>query len=153
MGQALTLAMRAARTGEVPVGAIVVHEGVIIGRGANSPIAEHDPTAHAEILALREAAAKLGDYRLNDCDLYVTLEPCMMCAGAILHARVRTLWFGASDDKAGACGSVIDAFANGALYHQTTIMGGIEREACASVLREFFAARRVNGKTPDPIES
>ncbi len=111
MGEALALARLAQAHGEIPVGAIVVKDGVIIGRGGNAPIAANDPTAHAEIAALRDAARSLGNYRLPECDLYVTLEPCAMCAGAILHARIRRLVFGARDPKTGACGSVIDLFA------------------------------------------
>lgn len=142
MAQALTLAADAAARGEVPVGAIVVCDGVIVGRGGNAPIAGNDPTAHAEIAALREAAAALGNYRLPGCALYVTLEPCAMCAGAILHARLARLVFGARDPKTGACGSVIDLFAERRLNHHTRVTGGVAADACAGVLSQFFAARR-----------
>ena len=110
MRAALVLASHAQAAGEVPVGAVVVRDGVIIGRGFNAPISRHDPTAHAEMMALRDAAQRLGNYRLVDCALFVTLEPCLMCAGAIMHARIARLVYGASDPKTGACGSVVDAF-------------------------------------------
>ena len=142
MGEALALARQAEARGEVPVGAVVVREGVIIGRGGNAPIAGSDPTAHAEITALREAAAALDNYRLPDCDLYVTLEPCAMCAGAILHARIRNLVFGARDPKTGACGSVVDLFAERRLNHHTTVTGDITGDACGRLLSDFFVARR-----------
>ncbi len=142
MEQALDLARAAAARGEVPVGAIVVRDGVVIGRGGNAPIAACDPTAHAEIAALREAAAALGNYRLPGCEIYVTLEPCAMCAGAIMHARLSRLVFGARDRKTGACGSVVDLFANPRLNHQTSVVGGVADAACASLLTGFFAARR-----------
>ena len=142
MEQALALAHAAAARGEVPVGAIVVRDGVVIGRGGNAPIAANDPTAHAEIAALREAAAALGNYRLPGCEIYVTLEPCAMCAGAIMHARLSRLVFGARDPKTGACGSVVDLFANARLNHHTSVVGGVAEEACASLLTGFFAARR-----------
>ena len=142
MGEALALARQAQERGEVPVGAIVVQNGVIVGRGGNAPIAGNDPTAHAEIGALREAALTLGNYRLRDCDMYVTLEPCVMCAGAIIHARIRRLVFGARDPKTGACGSVIDVFAERSLNHHTAVTGDIESQPCAKLLSDFFAARR-----------
>jgi tRNA(adenine34) deaminase len=142
MAQALVQADAAARRGEVPVGAIVVRDGVVIGRGGNAPIAGNDPTAHAEIAALREAASTLANYRLVDCTLYVTLEPCAMCAGAILHARIARLVFGASDPKTGACGSVIDLFAERRLNHHTTVTGGVRAAECGALLSGFFAARR-----------
>lgn len=142
MEQALALARGAATRGEVPVGAIVVCDGVVVGRGGNAPIAASDPTAHAEIAALREAGAALGNYRLPDCEIYVTLEPCAMCAGAIMHARLARLVFGARDPKTGACGSVVDLFANPRLNHHTSVVGGVAEEACASLLTDFFAARR-----------
>jgi tRNA(adenine34) deaminase len=126
----------------VPVGAIVVRGDRIIGRGGNTPIAHSDPTAHAEIVALREAARATGNYRLPDCTLYVTIEPCVMCAGAILHARVRELVFGARDPKTGACGSVIDVFAESRLNHHATVTSGIRADECAALLQDFFAARR-----------
>ena len=142
MAEALALARGAAARGEVPVGAIVVCDGVVVGRGGNAPIAASDPTAHAEIAALREAGAALGNYRLPGCEIYVTLEPCAMCAGAIMHARLSRLVFGAHDPKTGACGSVVDLFANPRLNHHTRVVGGVAEEACASLLTEFFAARR-----------
>jgi tRNA(adenine34) deaminase len=127
----------------VPVGAVVIKDSAIIGRGGNAPIAANDPTAHAEIAALREAARALGNYRLPDCDLYVTIEPCAMCAGAILHARIRRLVFGARDPKTGACGSVIDLFAERRLNHHTTVTGDVAGEACGRLLSDFFVARRL----------
>lgn len=142
MEEALGLARQAQSRGEVPVGAVVVRDAVVIGRGGNAPIAGSDPTAHAEIAALREAAAALGNYRLPDCDLYVTLEPCAMCAGAILHARIRNLVFGARDPKTGACGSIVDLFAERRLNHHTTVTGGIAGDACGRLLSDFFVARR-----------
>ena len=142
MEQALALARQAQARGEVPVGAVVVKDGAIIGRGGNAPIAANDPTAHAEIAALREAARALGNYRLPDCDLYVTIEPCAMCAGAILHARIRRLVFGARDPKTGACGSVIDLLAERRLNHHTTVTGDVASEACGRLLSDFFSARR-----------
>src|SRR5207237_10222056 len=142
MEEALSLARQAQARGEVPVGAVVIKDNAIIGRGGNAPIAANDPTAHAEIAALREAARALGNYRLPDCDLYVTIEPCAMCAGAILHARVRRLVYGARDPKTGACGSVVDLFADARLNHHTTVIGDIAAEACARLLSDFFAARR-----------
>jgi tRNA(adenine34) deaminase len=142
MDVALALARDAAARGEVPVGAVVVQAGRVIGRGGNAPIAHSDPTAHAEIAALREAGAAIGNYRLVDCALYATLEPCAMCAGAILHARIARLVFGARDPKSGACGSVIDLFAEPRLNHHTTVAGGVGAEACGALLSQFFAARR-----------
>ncbi len=142
MEEALALARQAQARGEIPVGAIVVKDGTIIGRGGNAPIAANDPTAHAEIAALRDAARSLGNYRLPDCDLYVTLEPCAMCAGAILHARIRQLVFGARDPKTGACGSIVDLFAERRLNHHTTVTAGIAGEACGRLLSDFFLARR-----------
>lgn len=142
MGEALALARFAQAHGEIPVGAVIVRDGAIIGRGGNAPIAGNDPTAHAEIAALRDAARSVGNYRLPDCDLYVTIEPCAMCAGAILHARIRRLVFGARDPKTGACGSVVDLFAERRLNHHTTVTAGIAGEACGRLLSDFFAARR-----------
>jgi tRNA(adenine34) deaminase len=142
MSEALALARQAQERGEVPVGAIIVRNGEIVGRGGNTPIASNDPTAHAEICALRDAALRLGNYRLPECDMYVTLEPCVMCAGAIMHARIRRLVFGARDLKTGACGSVIDVFAERSLNHHTSVTGDIESEPCAKLLSDFFAARR-----------
>lgn len=143
MQLALQLAKEAAEQGEVPVGAIVVKDGVIIGRGSNAPIGKHDPTAHAEINAMREAAQYLGNYRLVDCTLYVTLEPCAMCAGAIQHARIARLIYGASDPKTGACGSVINLMSEPKLNHHTEVIGGILYQECGMVLSEFFKQRRV----------
>ncbi len=143
--EALALARVAQARGEVPVGAIIVRDGVIVGRGGNAPIAANDPTAHAEIAALREAAATLGNYRLPDCDLYVTLEPCAMCAGAIMHARVRRLVFGARDPKTGACGSVIDLFGEARLNHHTSVIAEVLAHECGGLLSAFFAARRADG--------
>ena len=142
MGLALDLAREAGATGEVPVGALVVLEGEIVGRGFNQPIGRSDPTAHAEIMALRDAAAQLGNYRLPGCSLYVTLEPCTMCAGAIMHARIARVVFGASDPKTGVAGSVIDLFAEERLNHHAEIVGGVLEAECGSMLSAFFAARR-----------
>lgn len=146
MARARELAQQAAEHGEVPVGALVVSEGQIIGEGYNRPRASHDPSAHAEMLALRAAAAKVGNYRLNGCQLYVTLEPCPMCSGAILHARIAHVLFGAGDAKTGAAGSVLNLFAESRLNHQTAIDGGIEHAACAALLSDFFHARRLARK-------
>jgi tRNA(adenine34) deaminase len=143
MREALALARDAAAAGEVPVGAVVVSEGRVIGRGFNTPIARHDPSAHAEILALRDAAKRLGNYRLPGCELYVTLEPCAMCVGAMLHARIARLIFGATDPKTGACGSVIDLFGETKLNHHAKVTPGVMAEECAALLREFFSAKRV----------
>ena len=142
MGEALALARAAAARSEVPVGAIVVLDNAIIGRGGNSPISISDPTAHAEIAAMREAAAALRNYRLIDCALYATLEPCAMCAGAMLHARIARVVYGARDPKTGACGSVIDLFADPRLNHHATVIGGVRAEECGMLLSEFFVARR-----------
>lgn len=142
MREALALAEHAAARGEVPVGAVVVCDGTIVGRGGNAPIAGNDPTAHAEIAALREAAAALGNYRLPGCELYATLEPCAMCAGAIIHARIARVVFGARDPRTGACGSVIDLFAEPRLNHHATVVAGVAADACASLLTRFFADRR-----------
>ncbi|MDZ4255472.1 MAG: tRNA adenosine(34) deaminase TadA [Sulfuritalea sp.] len=142
MGLALDLAREAGAAGEVPVGALIVLQGEVVGRGFNQPIGRHDPTAHAEIVALRDAATRLGNYRLPGCNLYVTLEPCAMCAGAIMHARIERVVFGARDPKTGAAGSVIDLFAESRLNHHTTIVGGVLGDACGSLLSGFFAARR-----------
>jgi tRNA(adenine34) deaminase len=126
----------------VPVGALVVLEGEVIGRGFNQPIGRNDPTAHAEIMALRAAATRLGNYRLPGCTLYVTLEPCAMCAGAIMHARVGRVVFGARDPKTGAAGSVVDLFAENRLNHHTAVAGGVLEAECGGLLSGFFAARR-----------
>ena len=142
MQLALDLAKAAAKNSEVPVGAIVVKDGVVIGQGSNAPIGLHDPTAHAEIIAMRQAAAHLGNYRLADCTLYVTLEPCAMCSGAVQHARISHLIFGASDPKTGACGSVINLMSEPKLNHHTEIVGGVMAEECGAILSAFFKARR-----------
>jgi tRNA(adenine34) deaminase len=142
MQLALLQARQAALAGEVPVGAVVVRDGAVIGAGFNAPISRHDPTAHAEIQALRDAASKLGNYRLPDCELYVTLEPCAMCVGAMLHARIARLIYGAADPKTGACGSVVNLFAEADLNHHATFTPGVMAEECGALLREFFAAKR-----------
>jgi tRNA(adenine34) deaminase len=142
MRAALELAGRARADGEVPVGAVVVRDGTIVGRGWNHPIGAHDPTAHAEIGALRDAARALGNYRLPGCDLYVTLEPCAMCAGAIQHARIRRVVWGAADPKTGACGSVVDLFAEPRLNHHASPVGGLLADECGTALQAFFAERR-----------
>jgi tRNA(adenine34) deaminase len=142
MGLALERAREAGAAGEVPVGAVVVLEGEVVGRGFNQPIGRHDPTAHAEIMALRDAAIRLGNYRLPGCTLYVTLEPCAMCAGAIMHARINRVVFGARDPKTGASGSIIDLFAETRLNHHTSVLGGVLADDCGSLLSSFFAARR-----------
>jgi tRNA(adenine34) deaminase len=142
MQLALDLAKSAAQAGEVPVGAIIVKDGVIIGRGSNAPIGKHDPTAHAEIQAMRDAAQYLGNYRLVDCTLYVTLEPCAMCTGAIQHARISRLVYGASDPKTGACGSVVNLMAEPKLNHHAKITSGVMANECGTTLTTFFAARR-----------
>jgi tRNA(adenine34) deaminase len=142
MGEALALARAAGARGEVPVGAVIVRDGIVIGRGGNAPIAASDPTAHAEIAALRDAGRALGNYRLPGCELFVTLEPCAMCAGAIMHARLARLVFGARDPKTGACGSVVDLFAERRLNHHTTVTPDVRADECGALLSGFFAARR-----------
>lgn len=142
MGLALKEAQAALAAGEVPVGAVVVHQGKVVGVGRNAPIAMHDPTAHAEIVALRAAAQALGNYRLDDCELFVTLEPCAMCSGALLHARLRRVVYGARDPKTGAAGSVVDLFGNAQLNHQTVVQGGVRAGECGGLLSDFFKARR-----------
>jgi len=142
MSIALALAGQAAIAGEVPVGAIVVKDGEIIGRGSNAPIGSRDPSAHAEIQAMRNAAKNLGNYRLVDCTLYVTLEPCAMCAGAIQHARIARLVYGANDLKTGACGSVVDLMGEQKLNHHTQVISGILADECGKVLTNFFSERR-----------
>jgi tRNA(adenine34) deaminase len=142
MREALQLAMQAALQGEVPVGAVLVKDGRIVGRGYNAPILSSDPTAHAEIRALRDAAKALENYRLGGCTLYVTLEPCAMCAGAIMHARIARLVYGAADPKTGACGSVVDLFAENRLNHHTEVTGGVLAAEAGKQLSDFFAARR-----------
>jgi tRNA(adenine34) deaminase len=142
MDLALAQARDAAAAGEVPVGAVVVKDGLVIATGRNAPIGSHDPTAHAEIAAMRAAALVLGNYRLDGCELFVTLEPCAMCCGAMLHARLNRVVFGAADPKTGAAGSVLNLFDNTALNHQTRVEGGVQSEVCSSVLQEFFRTRR-----------
>jgi tRNA(adenine34) deaminase len=146
MQEALNLAKEAALHGEVPVGAIVVKDGEIIGKGRNAPISRHDPSAHAEILAIRAAAEYLGNYRLVGCSLYVTLEPCAMCAGAIQHARIAHLVYGANDPKTGACGSVVDLMSETRLNHHTSVTAGVLSQECGHVLSQFFAERRKSVK-------
>ncbi len=142
MKLALELAQQAADAGEVPVGALVVKDSEIVGRGYNQPISGADPSAHAEMVALRDAAQHLGNYRLVGCTLYVTLEPCAMCTGAIQHARIARLVFGASDPKTGACGSVVNLMAEEKLNHHCEVTSGVLAEQCGSILSGFFAARR-----------
>ena len=142
MRLALDQAYNAWALGEIPVGAVVIKDGGVIATGFNQPIGQCDPTAHAEIQAIRAAADWLGNYRLGECTLYVTLEPCAMCAGAIQHARVTRLVYGAADPKTGACGSVIDLFSQPQLNHHTTVRGGVLKQECASTLSRFFAERR-----------
>lgn len=160
-----TLAMRLAldqardgqRAAEVPVGAVIVRRSAegyeVVASGYNRPISTHDPTAHAEIVALRQAAQRCGNYRLPDCELYVTLEPCAMCAMALLHARVRRVVFGAPDPKTGAAGSVLDLFADKRLNHHTALQGGVLAGPCAELLRGFFAERRARRRAFAPDES
>lgn len=142
MDEALNLARAAAAQGEVPVGAIIVKDGVIIGRGSNRPLESHDPTAHAEIIAIRAAAAYLGNDRLTGCDLWVTLEPCAMCAGAIAHARIARLYYGADDPKGGAVAHGPRLFEQSTLHHRPEVYAGIAADACAILLKNFFAERR-----------
>ena len=142
MTEALVLAKRAADNGEVPVGALVVKDGVILGRGANRPLTGHDPTAHAEIIAIREAASALGNDRLTGCDLWVTLEPCAMCAGAIAHARIARLYYGASDAKGGAVENGPRLFGQSTIHHSPEIYGGIMADEAANMLKQFFKERR-----------
>ena len=142
MQEALALARCAAESGEVPVGAVVVKSGIVIGRGYNHPISLHDPTAHAEIMALRDAAQHEGNYRLPGCELIVTLEPCCMCVGAIMHARIAQVVFGASDPKSGACGSVLNLFADSRLNFHTKVVSGILAAESSQILKAFFAERR-----------
>lgn len=142
MQQAISQARNAWALGEVPVGAVVVKDGQVIATGFNQPIGTHDPTAHAEIMALRAAAEILGNYRLPGCELYVTLEPCTMCSGAMMHARLARVVFGAPDPKTGACGSVVNLFEQERLNHHTEVVGGVLAEECGALLKEFFAERR-----------
>ena len=146
MQHALALARAGAVANEVPVGAVVVCAGEIVGEGYNQPISRHDPTAHAEIVALRDAALRLGNYRLPDCTLYVTVEPCAMCAGAIQHARIARVVYGTSEPKTGACGSVVDLFAEAKLNHHADVEGGLLAEESARLISAFFQRRRSEAK-------
>lgn len=146
MAAALDMAHDGAAHDEVPVGAVVVLDGDIVGCGYNQPIGSHDPTAHAEIVALREAAAHVGNYRLPGATLYVTVEPCAMCAGAIQHARVARVVYGASEPKTGACGSVVDLFAESRLNHHATVVGGIMADESAALIAAFFQRRRAEAR-------
>lgn len=146
MSQALAEARAAMEAGEVPVGAVLVKDGVVLATGRNMPVGAHDPTAHAEVQALRAGAQALGNYRLEGCELFVTLEPCAMCAGAMLHARVARVVFGAADPKTGAAGSVVDLFAKTQLNHQTQVQGGVLAHECAQLLQGFFRGRRESAK-------
>lgn len=146
MRLAIVEAERALSFGEVPVGAVVIREGEVLGRGFNQPIQSHDPSAHAEIMALRDAARRLGNYRLPGCSLYVTLEPCAMCVGAMLHARLHRVVFGATDPKTGAGGGVLNLFAHQQLNHHTLATGGVLAETCGDLLRAFFRAKRMERK-------
>lgn len=161
MREALRLAAQAAQVGEVPVGAVVVKDGEIIGRGFNAPISRHDPSAHAEIAALRDAAQRIGNYRLVDCELFVTLEPCVMCVGAMFHARIARVVFGAPEYKTGAAGSVLNLFerfphpnpppegegATISLNHHAILQGGVLADECGKTLTDFFVMRRAQQKT------
>ena len=142
MEEALRAAQRALDAGEVPVGAVVVHDGRIVARGWNRTIADSDPTAHAEIVALRQAGTTLGNYRLGDCGLFVTIEPCAMCAGALIHSRMKRLVYGADDPKAGAIHSVLEVLNHPQLNHQMEVRGGVLAGRCAEVLQTFFRSRR-----------
>lgn len=148
MQLALDQARLAWAVGEVPVGAVVVRDGEVIATGYNQPIGRHDPTAHAEIVALRAAAEKLGNYRLPGCELYVTLEPCVMCSGAMMHARLARVVYAAVDPKTGACGSVVDLFKQEQLNHHTEVVGGVLADEASAMLKGFFAERRANARRP-----
>ncbi|GAB3419522.1 tRNA adenosine(34) deaminase TadA [Massilia agilis] len=148
MQLALDQARLAWAVGEVPVGAVVVRDGEVIATGYNQPIGRHDPTAHAEIVALRAAAEKLGNYRLPGCELYVTLEPCVMCSGAMMHARLSRVVYAAVDPKTGACGSVVDLFKQEQLNHHTEVVGGVLADEASAMLKGFFAERRASARRP-----
>jgi tRNA(adenine34) deaminase len=147
MRAALELAREACRHGEVPVGAVVVSNGVVIGEGYNQPIGANDPTAHAEIVAIRTAAKKIGNYRLSGADLYVTIEPCQMCVGAMVHARIARVIYGAPEPKAGAIESAMRAHEHPALNHRLVAIGGMLEDECRAVIQEFFESRRLTGRT------
>lgn len=142
MREAIDQALKARDAGEVPVGAVLVQAGTIVGRGSNCPIGSHDPTAHAEIMALREGGRELGNYRLVDTDLYVTLEPCIMCMGAIIHARVRRIVYGAPDPRVGAAGTVFDFTGDNRLNHRVEVKAGVLEDACRRLMQDFFKDRR-----------
>jgi tRNA(adenine34) deaminase len=144
---ALLQAQHAWTLGEVPVGAVVVKDGILVSVGYNQPIGRHDPTAHAEIVALRAAAEKLGNYRLPGCELFVTLEPCAMCSGAMMHARLARVVYGATDPKTGACGSVLNLFEHEILNHHTELVGGVLADEASAMLRGFFAERRLAARS------
>ncbi|MDB5753801.1 MAG: tRNA adenosine(34) deaminase TadA [Massilia sp.] len=148
MQLALEQAQHAWSAGEVPVGAVVVKDGALIAVGYNQPIGRHDPTAHAEIVALRAAAERLGNYRLPGCELFVTLEPCVMCSGAMMHARLARVVYGAADPKTGACGSVVNLFEQEGLNHHTELVGGVLADEASALLRGFFAERRAAARNP-----
>ncbi|MGZ8295395.1 MAG: tRNA adenosine(34) deaminase TadA [Telluria sp.] len=148
MQLALDQARHAWALGEVPVGAVVVRDGEVIATGFNQPIGRHDPTAHAEIMALRAAAEKIGNYRLPGCELYVTLEPCVMCSGAMMHARLARVVYAARDPKTGAAGSVLNLFEQEQLNHHTEVVGGVMAEEAGAMLRGFFAERRAAARRP-----
>jgi tRNA(adenine34) deaminase len=150
MRRALELAQSAASAGEVPVGAVVVRDGEMLGEGFNQPIGARDPTAHAEIVALREAARRVGNYRLSGATLYVTMEPCTMCAGALVHARIGTLVYGALEPKSGAVQSTARALENPRLNHRVQVVGGVLAEESAGLLKQFFAGRRAASVTTRP---
>ncbi|MES2323659.1 MAG: tRNA adenosine(34) deaminase TadA [Pseudomonadota bacterium] len=150
MQLALVQAQHAWTLGEVPVGAVVVKDGVVIATGFNQPIGRHDPTAHAEIVALRAAAEKLGNYRLPGCELFVTLEPCVMCSGAMMHARLSRVVYGALDPKTGACGSVLNLFEQEKLNHHAEVVGGVMADEAGAMLKGFFAERRNAARKADP---
>ena len=147
MRMALAAASRAKALGEVPVGAVLVREGEVIATGFNQPIGQHDPSAHAEIAALRAGARALANYRMPGCTLYVTLEPCAMCAGAMMHARLARVVYGAADPKTGACGSILNLFAEEKLNHHTAVTGGVLSDECSSMLSSFFAELRLLSRT------
>jgi tRNA(adenine34) deaminase len=150
MGLALQEARKAWAAGEVPVGAVVVRDGEVVAAGFNQPIGRHDPTAHAEIVALRAAGEKLGNYRLPGCELYVTLEPCAMCSGAMMHARLARVVYAAPDPKTGVCGSILDLFALEQLNHHTDVVGGVLADEASAMLKAFFAERRAARRAPVP---